>query len=259
MNVLSKTSTVQAGLQRRDWIKTGTGLSVVAALGLQACGGAGATEVTTETRDQGMPAFFAQAPSLTLRDPLAQFLGAAQNGVMEYRYADAVRLAGHSCPTVAGAWLMTVHGLRALYGSDMPVRGEIEVLMRDARDSGVTGVIASVAQLITGAAPETGFQGIGAAHRFARNNLLAFGAGSLQGVLGLRRKDTGKAVQVTLDANVVPWTDEMKALMPKAVSGQASAAELARFAELWQDRVRKMVVEHAADTSMVQVSDLKAA
>ena len=245
MNPLFKASTVKAKLRRRDWIKTGTGLSVVAALGLQACGGAGATEVTTETRDQGMPAFYAQAPSISLR--------------MEYRYADAVRLAGHSCPTVAGAWLMTVHGLRALYGSDTPVRGEIEVLMRDARDSGVTGVIASVAQLITGAAPETGFQGIGAAHRFARNNLLAFGAGSLQGVLGLRRKDTGKAVQVKLDANVVPWTDEMKALMPKAISGQASAAELARFAELWQDRVRKMVVEHAADTSLVQVSDWKPA
>ena len=42
-------------------------------------------------------------------------------------------------------------------------------------------------------------------------------------------------------------------------SPMASAAELARFAELWQDRVRKMVVEHAADTSMVQVSDLKVA
>ena len=27
-------------------------------------------------------------------------------------FADAVRLAGHSCPTVAGAWLMTVRALR---------------------------------------------------------------------------------------------------------------------------------------------------
>ena len=49
------------------------------------------------------------------------------------------------------------------------------------------------------------------------------------------------------------------ALMPKAISGQASAAELARFGALWQDRVRKMVVEHAADTAMVQVSDLNVA
>ena len=39
------------------------------------------------------PAFFAQAPTLRVRDPLAQFLGAATDGVLEYHYADAVRLA----------------------------------------------------------------------------------------------------------------------------------------------------------------------
>ena len=65
----------------------------------------------------------------------------------------------------------------------------------------------------------------------------------------------------TMEAGVRPAVepDEMKALMPKAISGQASAAELARFGALWQDRVRKMVVEHAADTAMVQVSDLNVA
>ena len=103
MHSLNTEPSVQARLRRRDWIKTGTGLSVVAALGLQACGDAGSTEMTTETRDQGMPAFYAQAPSLILRDPLAQFLGAARHGVIEYRYTDVVRLSGHSCPTVANA------------------------------------------------------------------------------------------------------------------------------------------------------------
>ncbi len=209
--------------------------------------------MNTEPRDQTFPAFYAEAPRLTVRDPLAQFLGAARQGVMEYCYADAVRLAGHSCPTVAGAWLMTLHGLRALYGSDMPVRGEVEVVLRDAQDQGVTGVIASVAQLLTGAAPATGFQGIGPARRFARHNLLAFGS-AIDGVLGLRRQDTGQAVQVRLDASAVPWPDEMKALMPRAIAGQATSGEQERFAQLWQDRVRRMLTEHAEDTAMVQVS-----
>lgn len=31
-------------------------------------------------------------------DPLAEFLGAAEGGLIEYGYADAVKLAGHSCP-----------------------------------------------------------------------------------------------------------------------------------------------------------------
>ena len=60
------------------------------------------------------PAFFEQAPSIRLYDPLAQFLGATPTGIMEYRYADAVRLCGHSCPTVASAWLM---GIKALHAS----------------------------------------------------------------------------------------------------------------------------------------------
>lgn len=203
-------------------------------------------------RDQSFPDFFDEAPSITMQDPLARFLGAANDGIMEYQYADAVRLAGHSCPTVAGSWLMTVHGLRALYGNELPIRGEIEVYMADARDAGTTGVMATVAQLVTGAAPETGFHGIGG--RFGRNNLLHFDQ-PVQGAMGLRRKDTGAAVQVALDASVVPWPDEMRALLPKAVSGQASAAELQRFGELWQERVGKMLVDHADNINMIQVSN----
>lgn len=206
--------------------------------------------MTTETRDQTFPSFFAEAPSVTLRDPLAQFLGAAQDGLMEYHYADAVRLAGHSCPTVAGTWLMTLHALRALYGDELPVRGEIEVALADARDAGATGVMASVAQLITGAAPETGFHGIGG--RFGRSELLRFEQ-PVPAAMGFRRRDSGAAVQVELDASVVPWPLEMRGLIPLAVSGQASPEQLQRFGELWQERVREMLVDHADDTAMVQV------
>ena len=202
------------------------------------------------------PDFFADAPQLTLRDPLAEFLGAARGGRMTYGYADAVRLAGHSCPTVAGAWLMTVQGLRALYGHETPVRGEIEVFMRDGREDGANGVIATVVQLITGAAPETGFHGIGG--RFSRHQLLQFDQ-PVQGTLGLRRNDTGRAVQVGLDASVVPWTDEMRALLPRAAAGRANADELQRFGQLWQGRVRQMLVEHADDPRLVQVSAWDAA
>ena len=70
------------------------------------------------------PEFFEQAPTLTVQDALAEFLGAAEEGIMQYRYADAVRLCGHSCPTVAGAYLMTLKGLKALYGSDLPSAAE---------------------------------------------------------------------------------------------------------------------------------------
>ena len=53
------------------------------------------------------PEFFESAPRITVRDPLARFLGAVEDGIIEYTYSDAVKLAGHSCPTVASAYLMT--------------------------------------------------------------------------------------------------------------------------------------------------------
>ena len=43
---------------------------------------------------EGLRPFFALAPGIRVHDPLAGFLGAARAGVLEYGYADAVRLAG---------------------------------------------------------------------------------------------------------------------------------------------------------------------
>jgi len=105
------------------------------------------------------PEFFASAPQITVRDPLARFLGAAEEGVIEYGYGDAVKLAGHSCPTIAAAYLMTRAALRALYADTLPERGGIRVELRDSMLAGVTGVIANVVSLFTGATQDTGFKG----------------------------------------------------------------------------------------------------
>ena len=78
----------------------------------------------------GYPAFYDDVPRITLRDPLAEFLGAAEGGVIEYAYLDAVKLAGHSCPTVAGIYLMTLKALTFLYGEATPERGAIRVSFR---------------------------------------------------------------------------------------------------------------------------------
>ncbi|HEV7122795.1 MAG TPA: hypothetical protein VGN24_05130 [Rhodanobacter sp.] len=40
------------------------------------------------------PAFFDLAPAITLRGPLAALFGAAEDGLIDYHYVDAVRLAG---------------------------------------------------------------------------------------------------------------------------------------------------------------------
>ncbi|MCF8469989.1 MAG: hypothetical protein K9G30_04340 [Parvibaculum sp.] len=204
------------------------------------------------------PDFFAKAPTMTLRDPLAAFLGVSSSGVMTYTYGDAVKLAGHSCPTVAGAYLMVRSGLRLLYGDKTPERGGIAVYMRDPRDQGTTGVIAAVATLITGAAAETGFGGIGAHSRFSRRDLLHF-ATPLDGLMALRRCDTGQGVVLDLDAARVPFAPEMQTLFPRVVADQADEDEQARFGAFWQDRVARMLTDHADDPDLVRVSAWKAA
>jgi len=51
--------------------------------------------------------FFCEVIPIKLMEPLAGVLGALKedDAVLEYRYADAVKLAGHACPTVTGAAL----------------------------------------------------------------------------------------------------------------------------------------------------------
>ncbi len=66
-------------------------------------------------------------------------------------FKDVVKLSGHSCPTVAGAYLMTIYSLKKLYENELPVRGEIKVELRDSKSSGITGVLANVASFLTGA------------------------------------------------------------------------------------------------------------
>src|SRR5690625_1648220 len=100
------------------------------------------------------PAFFPDVPTILVHDPLSEFLGAADEGLVEYSYADAVALAGHSCPTVAAAFLMTRGALAALYPHAVPERGAIRIQWRDDRATGVTGVMANIAALVTGAADE---------------------------------------------------------------------------------------------------------
>jgi len=182
------------------------------------------------------PAFFASAPSLTLFDPLSRFLGAG-DGILTYGYEDAVKLAGHSCPTVAGSWLMLVTGIASLWPGEIPERGKIEVHLPDAADEGTTGVVAAVASLLTGARGEDGFKGI--AGQFRRQGLLFFET-PLAGSLGLRRNDTGQGVIARLDLSSVPVDQTMPLLLNKWRDGSASALEIDQFGKLWQDRVRRL-------------------
>jgi len=197
-----------------------------------------------------LPEFFDAAPRIAVRDPLAGFLGAAADGVIEYRYADVVRLVGHSCPTVASAYLMTRGALRALYPDALPERGGIRVELRDDRTAGTTGVVASVASYLTGATHDTGFKGIGG--HFDRRNLLFFGI-AIPGQLRFTRVDTGAVANVTARLDRIPPDPRVALLLPKCLNGVASKEETALFQWLWQGRVRTLLLDCADDPDVIAV------
>lgn len=196
------------------------------------------------------PEFFSQAPRIRVRDPLAAFLDAAQDGVLDYGFEDAVKLAGHSCPTVASAYLLTRRALAALYPDGLPERGGVRVAFADALETGVTGVIASVVTLLTGAAHEGGFKGIGA--RFVRRDLLAF-AIDLPLAMRFTRLDSGAAVDAASDLSRVPAEADMAMLLSRCMRGEADAGERQRFGEMWQRRVARLLLEHADDDAAFAV------
>jgi len=197
------------------------------------------------------PAFFDSVPAIAVHDALAQTLGAAADGVIEYTYVDAVKLAGHSCPTVAGAFLMTRAALARLYPEGLPQRGEMLVELRQALEEGVAGVIGNVAALVTGAANEGGFKGLG--NRFDRRGLLRFGV-TLPGIMRITRLDTGRAVTADYHPEIAPRPPVLKALMPAALAPGAQAPAREAFAAQWQAWVRA-ILESADDPRLVTLAD----
>lgn len=198
------------------------------------------------------PEFFARVPSVTLKDPLAQFLGAAEDGLIEYGYADAVKLAGHSCPTVAGAYVMTGRALKALYGAEIPERGGIRVDFHDPQTSGVTGVIASVVTLLTGAAGPGGFKGL--AGRHSRRDLLQFATEKVAGEVRFTRLDNGHSVTAVVDLSIVPGDPRLSPLLQGLITGEAEPHSARLFGEIWQERVRRILLDHFDDPALVRLT-----
>ena len=185
------------------------------------------------------PDFYTQVPSIKLYDPLSEFLGAVEKGEMEISYLDCVKLAGHSCPTVAGAYLMASKGLEVLFGTTLPPRGSIKVSMRDAEVEGVTGVICNVISFIVGASGVGGFKGIQG--NFSRDNLIAYDS-PIAGEVKLTRLDTQESVTLSYDPSCVPADAMMKPLMGKALQNTANKEERLLFGKLWQKRVEAILL-----------------
>ena len=183
------------------------------------------------------PDFFESIEKIALKDPLAEILGAMENGEYETSYLEVVKSAGHSCPTVAGAYIMTLEALKALYDGRRAIRGDIEVAFKESLEEGVAGVIANVVTQITGATDKSGFKGLG--NQFTRHSLMQFNA-EITSSARFTARSSGKSVEVFYDPSMIPANPNMMPLMQKIMAKDATQEERELFGEMWQERVRKI-------------------
>lgn len=201
-----------------------------------------------------LPDYIDLVPHLRVHDPLAEALGCAEDGVFEYSYADAVRLTGHSCPTVAAAYWLTCLALQRLYPGELPQRGGVKVEFRESGHEGSTGVAAAVVQMLTGAAGDLGFKGVGG--RFARVGLQRFGR-DIPLSIRFTRLDNGAGVDAAADLTL-PLPGPAPAARPReGVAGRAQTQELAELGALWERRVKHLLLDHPDDPGVFMIRDVE--
>ena len=183
------------------------------------------------------PDFFNTIETIKLQDPLSNLLGTFENGMIEFTYLDVVKNAGHSCPTVAGAYLLALEGIKALYENETPVRGEIFVSFSEDSSEGVAGVIANVLSHITGATESLGFKGLNG--NFVRHDLMQFNA-EISSSIKLQRLDTGKTVELIYNPSSIAQNPQTGPLMQKIMQNIATPEEKKLFGTYWQERVKNI-------------------
>jgi hypothetical protein len=179
--------------------------------------------------------FFDDIEPIVLVDELAKFLGVNDTGIIEISYVDIVKTAGHSCGTVAGAYLSALLGLKALFPDEMPKRGEIKVELKRTTTEENAGVVGCVLSNITGATTDYGFGGIPGG-RFSRRDLLFFQA-DIDTDIRFTRLDSQKSVGVNYHPHKV--VNPMKILM-SAIGEDATPEDIASFPVRFQQMVKTL-------------------
>ncbi len=199
--------------------------------------------------DDIFPDFFTEVNPIRFKEPLAETLGAVkeEGAILEYTFIDVVKMAGHACPTVAGAYLSCQKALEALYPDEIPVRGEIAITVYGEPDEGVYGVMGQVFSFLTGAAPASGFRGLG--HKFKRKDLLRFSQEKIDPqamCFQFNRRDTGKAILVKFYPREIPFAEKkakrLVELLEKVIWEAAKDEEKREFHQLWLEKVADMLL-----------------
>ena len=193
--------------------------------------------------------FFDEIDKIRVYDDLAKFLGVNSDGIIEFSYLDIVKSAGHSCATVAGAYLIALKGLEALYGDELPKRGDIKIELKKITTDDNTGVVGSVLSNITGATVDYGFGGIPTG-KYNRRGLLFFGA-DIDSDVCFTRLDTGDKVYINYTPQKVV---KPMAILMSAIKPDAKQEDIESFPTRFQEMV-KTVFDNA--NSVIEIKKVQ--
>ena len=200
--------------------------------------------------------YITEVPPIMMSDPYFEIFGQT-DGAIPYYYEEAVKLSGHSCGAVSGAWTITRKALEVLYpDGEIPVRGQIAVDAPGAEDEWFVGVFGEVITYITGAAPKSGFIGAEFGQTddvFVRQNKMVYDEEPTKQLPPMRewiftRLDTGARVGVKFNLVVITPipTPGRQAMGKKMAAGEATPEEAADYIQYWNDRA--LYVFENADT-----------
>ncbi len=196
-----------------------------------------------------MKNIFPDEPSVTVHDSLAELLGVG-DGLITYTFEDVIKLSGHACPTVAGAFLMSICALKELYENDIPERGDIEITIYDEQSKGVIGPISQVFTLITGAASNNGFHGL--AGQYVRSNLMKFIAGTNQPYpFVFKSISKGKSVGVSYDHSTIAAVPEMMRNLQSMLRENDNSSLREKFLTQWRDHISAILKDAGKQTVLV--------
>lgn len=204
-----------------------------------------------DVKNKNFRDFLKDVEPIKFIEPFAETLGAfnSESVAIEYTFIDVVKMAGHACPTTAGAYLCCQKAMKKLYREEIAIRGEISITVYGGQDEGGYGVMGQVFSFLTGAAPASGFRGLG--HKFRRKDLLKFTDEKVDHeamCFEFRRTDNSNAVLIKFYPQRIPFPDDkainLGGLLEKIIWDAAKENEKAEFQNLWMEKVKNMIIDN---------------
>jgi hypothetical protein len=136
--------------------------------------------------------------TIQIHEPFAEFLMASpEEHSFELSLLDAVRFAGHACPSIVGAFMVSRHAVSRLFeDSNICVRGDVQIEMSTGPMDGPSGPISNIFAFVFGAFEKSGFGGLGGKN-FVRRNLLRYNVADVPAkAVRFTRLSTRKSIHV---------------------------------------------------------------